>query len=134
MDIETREQAGRASRLAALTEDHADWTRRQANASRRIEGLAADRAKAEAALEAARETPEALAGRREKMLDELSIAEARQAKAGDALAVAKSIRVERPPGQPQRRRPRWPKPASAAPPSARIWKRRRSGWARSPRP
>ena len=93
LDVETREQAGRARRLAALRDDHADWTRRSAGAAARIDALAADRAKTQAALDKAHEAPTALAERRSRMLDELGAAEARQAKAGDALSAAEAART-----------------------------------------
>ena len=64
LDVETREQAGRTTRLAALTDDHANWTRRSSTASSRIEALTGERAKAAAALDVAREAPAALEERR----------------------------------------------------------------------
>jgi chromosome segregation protein len=93
LDVETREQAGRATRLAALTDDHADWTRRSSTAASRIETLAGERAKAAAALDVAREAPAALEERRARLLDELSAAQDRQAKAGDALDAAEAART-----------------------------------------
>ncbi len=93
LDIETREQAGRASRLAALTDDHDNWTRRAAAAESRIETLASNRAEAAIALEAAREAPGALEERRERLLDELSAAQERQARAGDVLSEAEAARA-----------------------------------------
>ena len=93
LDVETREQAGRSTRLAALTDDHADWTRRSATAMGRIENLAADRAKAAIVLEAARDAPEALEARRAELLDQLSAAQSRQANAGDALDAAEAART-----------------------------------------
>ena len=93
LDIETREQAGRARRLSALTDDHANWTRRSAQAAGRIESLADNRARAAAELVAAREAPSELQERRAKLLDELSVAEARQAKASDALSTAEAART-----------------------------------------
>ena len=92
MDIEVREQAGRANRLAALSDDHATWTRRSAAANARLESFVLDRAKAVAALDAARDAPDEVEGRRAKLLDELAIAEARQAKATDALSAAENAR------------------------------------------
>ena len=93
MDIETREQAGRATRLAALRDDHADWTRRASNAALRIETLAVDRAEATSALAAATEAPAAVQARRGRLLDELSVAQARQARAGDTLNTAEALRT-----------------------------------------
>ncbi len=93
MDIETREQAGRALRLAALKDDHASWTRRSLAASGRIETLAGERAKAAAALDKARAAPDALTERRARLLDELSAAQARQTKASDALSAAETARA-----------------------------------------
>ena len=93
LDIETREQVGRASRLEALRRDHADWDRRNAAAARRLEILAAERLQAQAALATAHDAPIAMETRRAKLLDELSVAQARQSTAADSLAAAETARA-----------------------------------------
>ena len=93
LDIETREQAGRATRRAAVGDDHADWTRRATTTASRIQSLAAELVKTGEALEAARGAPDELASRRVKLLDELTVAQDRQAKAGDELSAAEAART-----------------------------------------
>jgi chromosome segregation protein len=90
---ETRERTGRLGRLDSVRRDHADWSRRSEAAARRIETLARDRAEVAERLEGAREAPQAIEQRREKLLDELSTAEARQTKANDALEAGEARRA-----------------------------------------
>ena len=85
LDQETRETAGRARRLESLERDHADWAKRREASSRRETSLDADRVKAAAALEAAREAPTVLAGKLVVIVEQFAAAEARPAKASAAL-------------------------------------------------
>jgi chromosome segregation protein len=94
VDIERREREGRQRRLEGVRKDHDDWARRQAAASRRTEALAEERTKTERLLIAAREAPGALVGRKAKLLDEFTTAEARRSKAADALAEAEALLAE----------------------------------------
>jgi chromosome segregation protein len=93
LDLETRERAGLAGRLESLRRDQADWSRRAEAAERRGEGLAKDRARADADLTKARAAPEEIAERRARLLDELGSAQARSAKAADALDGAETART-----------------------------------------
>jgi chromosome segregation protein len=86
VDIERRERDGRHRRLEGLRRDSDDWARRSAAAAKRIETLALDQSKAEKALLAAREAPAALTGRKARLLDDFTLAEARRSRAADALA------------------------------------------------
>jgi len=94
LDVEIRERDGRARRLETLTRDREDWTGRAKAASKRLDGLAQARTKAEAELTKAKAAPETLETRRATLLDELSVAEARRAKSSDALAGAEHERAE----------------------------------------
>jgi chromosome segregation protein len=94
LELEIRERDGRARRLEQLTRERDDWSRRAAAAVKRIDTLAAGRAKADADLARARAAPGTLETRREILLDELSAAEARRAKTSDALAAAEAERAE----------------------------------------
>ncbi|MDB5461038.1 MAG: smc, partial [Caulobacteraceae bacterium] len=91
LDIERRERDGRQRRLELVTRDHDDWSRRTAAAAKRLETLAQDREKTERALVGARETPQALNGRKAKLLDDFTLAEARRSKAADALGAAETV-------------------------------------------
>lgn len=93
-ELEIRERDGRARRLETLTREHDDWTRRAASATRRTEQLEDARAKAKAALDAAKAAPSTLASRKAQLLDELAVAEARRAKTSDALAAGEHERAE----------------------------------------
>ncbi|HEY2659278.1 MAG TPA: chromosome segregation protein SMC [Caulobacteraceae bacterium] len=93
LDVETRERASRAGRLERLRRDQADWTRRAETAAARLQTLADDLDRALVALEAAREAPKGLEGRRADLFDQLAAAEARQAKASDALQTAEAART-----------------------------------------
>jgi chromosome segregation protein len=88
LDIERRERDGRQRRLEGVRKDHDEWAKRQAAARKRTETLAEERVKASNALVAAREAPHALIGRKAKLLDEFTAAEARRSKAADALSQA----------------------------------------------
>ena len=94
LDMERRERDGRQRRLESVRKDHDEWIRRQSAASKRTEALADERVKAERALVAAREAPHALIGRKAKLLDEFTIAEARRSKAADALSEAEGALAE----------------------------------------
>ena len=93
-DLEIRERDGRARRLETLTREHDDWTRRSAAAAKRSDQLTEARAKAYAALEAAKAAPTTLEARKVALLDELAAAEARRTKTSDALAEAEHERAE----------------------------------------
>jgi len=93
LDQETRETAGRARRLENLERDHADWAKRREASSRRETSLEADRVKAAAALEAAREAPTVLAGKLVVIVEQFAAAEDRRAKASDALEAAETARL-----------------------------------------
>jgi chromosome segregation protein len=92
LDIERRERDGRSRRLEALVADREGWTRRSDAAARRREQLVLEREKADAATVAAREAPDRIAERRQAMLDELGVAQARKAKSADALGMAEAAR------------------------------------------
>jgi chromosome segregation protein len=94
LDIERREREGRQRRLELTRKDHDDWARRAATAARRQETLAQDRARAETALAAAREAPEALMQRKARLLDDFALAEARRSRAADALARGEAALAE----------------------------------------
>jgi chromosome segregation protein len=94
LELEVRERDGRARRLEQLTGEREDWSRRAAAASKRIETLAAARAKTETDLASARAAPGTLETRRAALLDELGMAEARRGKTSDALAAAEQARAE----------------------------------------
>jgi len=93
LDQETRETAGRQRRLETLERDHADWAKRREASSRREQSLDADRVKAAAALEAAREAPTVLAEKLVVIVEQFAAAENRRAKASDALETAETARL-----------------------------------------
>ncbi|MGR4862301.1 AAA family ATPase [Caulobacter sp. LARHSG274] len=93
LDQETRETAGRQRRLESLERDHGDWSKRREASARREQSLEADRTKAAAALEAAREAPAVLAGRLLVIVEQFAAAEDRRAKASDALEAAETGRL-----------------------------------------
>ena len=94
LDVERRLREGRMGRLDSLKADQADWSRRSQGAAKRIEALTQDIAKTERALAGAREAPQGVEARRFKLMDELGVAEARRAKAGDALVRAETVLAE----------------------------------------
>ena len=93
LDQETRETAGRARRLESLERDHADWTKRREASAKRETSLDADRVKAAAALDAAREAPTLLAEKLLVIVEQFAAAEDRRAKASDALEAAETARL-----------------------------------------
>jgi chromosome segregation protein len=93
LDQETRETAGRARRLESLERDHADWAKRREASAKRETSLEADRVKAAAALEAAREAPTVLAEKLVVIVEQFAAAENRRAKASDALEAAETARL-----------------------------------------
>jgi chromosome segregation protein len=93
LDQETRETAGRQRRLESLERDHADWTKRREASAKRETSLDADRVKAAAALEAAREAPTVLAEKLVVIVEQFAAAEDRRAKASDALEAAETARL-----------------------------------------
>jgi chromosome segregation protein len=94
LDAEVRDRDGRARRLDLLNRDTDDWTRRSQAAAKRLDSLAAARAKSEAEHAAAKIAPETLETRRAALLDELAVAEARRARSSDALAAAEHERAQ----------------------------------------
>jgi chromosome segregation protein len=102
LDVETRERAGRQRRLENLERDRADWAKRAETAGKRTESLEADRVKAAAALEGAREAPTALKEKLLVLLDAFAAAETRRAKASDALETAETTRLHNDRAAPRR--------------------------------
>ncbi len=94
LDRETAVRGGRLRRLDAARRDEADWNRRAEAANRRLGELENERAFAQTALEAARDAPGGIEMRRLKLMDELTTAQGRRARAGDALAAAEATRAE----------------------------------------
>jgi len=94
LDIEVGVAEARLRRLEGLKRDRDDWARRAQSADRRRDALEIDRAKTDAALVAAREAPAEIEVRRQRFLDELAAAKARQAAATDVLASAETARAE----------------------------------------
>ena len=92
LDVERRERDGRQRRLEALIADRADWTRRAQASSRRQDQLLEAREQAEAAIAEAREAPARVEARREVLLDDLGVAQARKARSADALEMAEAVR------------------------------------------
>ncbi|WP_269714494.1 chromosome segregation protein SMC [Caulobacter sp. NIBR2454] len=92
IDREVREHQGRARRQESLAREIADWTRRAAAADSRLEILAKDRDTAAAALAVAKDAPEQVEVRRNKLLEDFAQAEARRAKSSDALAQGDAAR------------------------------------------
>ncbi|HEX4199452.1 MAG TPA: chromosome segregation protein SMC [Caulobacteraceae bacterium] len=93
LDIEVRERDTRALQIQGLERDRADWAARAQTADSRLKALQTARTKAEKAMAAAKDAPAALGERRAKLLDELGVAEARQAAAADALDTAETARA-----------------------------------------
>ena len=94
LELEIRDRDGRARRLENLQRDSSDWTRRAQAAARRLDLLGEDWTRAAKALETANEAPATHQVRLEKLLDELTQAEARRAQSSDALATAEAARAE----------------------------------------
>jgi chromosome segregation protein len=94
LDNETRAREGRLRRRDGLNRDIADWNRRLATATGRLEALDRDSGRADQALSAAREAPERLSERTSAMLDQVSAAETRRKAAADALAAAETLSTE----------------------------------------
>ncbi len=94
LDVEQRLREGRQSRLDALRADRTDWTRRSEAAAKRTDALTLETTKTDQALAGAREAPRAVQARQLKLMDELSVAEARRNTAGDALTSAESVLSE----------------------------------------
>ncbi len=94
LDAEVRERDARTRRLASLTAEQADWKGRSEAATRRRTSLTTDREGAVQALAAARDAPSQTETRRQKLMDEFEIAEARKARSADALALAETTRAE----------------------------------------
>jgi chromosome segregation protein len=92
LDVERRERDGRVRRLEALVADRDGWLRRAETASRRQDQLVRDREKADAAVVLAREAPLRVEARRQTLLDELGVAQARKARSADALDLAEAAR------------------------------------------
>jgi chromosome segregation protein len=91
LDQEQRAREGRLRRREGLARDHGDWAKRAEAAQKRMAALEQDRARAEKARLAAEEAPVTVKARLQKLLTEFAAAEARRAKAADALAVADAL-------------------------------------------
>ena len=89
-DAEISQRDARQRRLADFVRDRQDWGKRSTAAAERIERLEKDREKTQAALEHAEAVPEALAKRRDALLDNFNAAESRRRKAADALSQAEA--------------------------------------------
>jgi chromosome segregation protein len=94
LDVEVRVAEARHRRLESLRRDRVEWGGRAKSAAQRLESLALERNKAEAALTLAREAPMEVQSRRDRLLDDLEIARARQARATDALSRAETSRAD----------------------------------------
>ena len=94
LDAEVRDRGARARRLEVLRSDRTDWAARAGAASRRQGALTKDRTRTEQNLAAAKDAPAAVESRRQRLLDELAGAEARQAASSDALSAAEAARAE----------------------------------------
>ncbi|MEM8850935.1 MAG: chromosome segregation protein SMC [Pseudomonadota bacterium] len=81
-----REAAARTARAAQVEKDLTSWRSRLESADKRLGDLTERRAQAEAELETARAVPKELARQRDDLAVEIERAEARRAKAADALA------------------------------------------------
>ena len=93
LDMETAGRDDRTRRLERLRADLADWTRRAEGARGRVVHLAKDRDGAVAAHAVAQSAPKEIEARRLRLIDDLTVAETRKAKAGDVLALAETARV-----------------------------------------
>jgi len=91
-EFERRERDGRTRRLEALVADRDGWARRSEIAAKRQTQLELDRQKAEAAIAKAKDAPSVFELRRQSLLDELGVAQARKAKSADALTMAEAVR------------------------------------------
>jgi chromosome segregation protein len=94
LEAETRERDARARRLTSLKAEEADWLARSQAAARRGVVLAEERERAAKALAATRDAPAEVEARRQRLLDELSVAEARKARSGDLLSQAEAARAQ----------------------------------------
>ena len=94
LDNESRAKEGRLRRRDGLGRDIADWTKRLSTADARLEALDRDATHTDQQLIGAREAPEKLAERTQRMLGEVSTAEARRKAAADALATAETTSTE----------------------------------------
>ncbi|AZQ68613.1 chromosome segregation protein SMC [Silicimonas algicola] len=85
-----REGEARAKRLADIGRERTTWEKRLESAGGRIAELAERQAQSEADLAEAKDLPARIAADRDALSSELDIAEARRAKAADALALAET--------------------------------------------
>ncbi|OYX30101.1 MAG: chromosome segregation protein SMC, partial [Caulobacterales bacterium 32-69-10] len=90
LESEKRERETRLRRKEAFAKDQADWSKRARAAQARQADLIKERGRIDAALSAARQAPVVVAEKLGRLLDELGVAEARRAKAADALAQAEA--------------------------------------------
>ena len=81
----SNEAAAREARLAAVTKEREQWTRREAQATQRVTILTDRLASSNAAHQAATSGPDQFAQRRETLFSELAVAENRRSSAQDAL-------------------------------------------------
>ena len=80
----------RAARLTAVEQERANWARRRASASGRVEQLEGRKLSAETALTAATSGPDQFEKRRNDLFAELASAESRRTAASDGLAQSES--------------------------------------------
>ncbi|WP_409434116.1 chromosome segregation protein SMC [Litorimonas sp. RW-G-Af-16] len=80
----------RAARLKAVETERADWAKRAATATERVNALEARSAAATMSLKAATEGPDQFAERRDRLFADLAAAEARRTSAADALSQAET--------------------------------------------
>ena len=90
LDAEKRAKEGRLRRRDGLARDVSDWKRRTEAARARTADLSRERARLEAELARMAEAPTEIAARREKLLDDFTLAERRRASAADQLAAAEA--------------------------------------------
>jgi chromosome segregation protein len=91
LDALRRESELRTRRLSALAEDRKRWESRREAALRQIDELMRRIAELHAELEAFEAVPDALAAKRETLLDAIARAEAARAEAADARTEAESL-------------------------------------------
>ncbi len=94
LDVETREAQARSRRLDGLRREREDWSRRHAEASRRVAALHAEHLRTLAAIDASREAPGLAVQQGLRLAEAHAAAERRRAAADDAWATAEAARGE----------------------------------------
>ncbi len=90
LEAERRAREGRQRRREGLARDLADWKRRTDTARARTAELERDRERTETTLAKAIDLPSEIAARRQRLLDDFTLAEQRRRAAADALAEAEA--------------------------------------------